>query len=359
MKVLIRADAASHIGIGHVTRCVSLALALEAEGCDVTFITKVFDTSTDTMLRKHGFKVVTISPEPGSTKAGQKTIYKDWLLETQQADWQRMRRVIGDGRFDWMVIDSYSIDQAWEVRAREVADRILVIDDLADRDHVCDILLDQNIGTEVQGVYAQKVNPGAILLLGTMYCLLRPEFGKASQTPVDDRCNRFDCAESRVLLFFGGADQMNLTEKALSSLMPIQSESNFKLVVLVGASNKNRENLVRLCDEQEIELHFDVENMAAFLNRIDRAIVACGFICYELAAMKIPSVLVPVSDIQSKVANALAKSGVARVLSQQSLDEPNEMQNALNALSQIQPSAFGQFPTDGANRVVQKMMELK
>ena len=57
--------------------------------------------------------------------------------------------------------------------------KIMAIDDLADRAHDCDLLLDQNL--QEPGRYAGLVPDDCHILIGPRYALLRPQFAAERQ----------------------------------------------------------------------------------------------------------------------------------------------------------------------------------
>src|SRR5690606_13678349 len=75
----------------------------------------------------------------------------------------------------WLVVDHYAIDARWHRHLRPACIHLLAIDDLADRNHDSDLLLDQNLGrgpVDYQGLVPSRCT----LLTGPKYALLRPQF---------------------------------------------------------------------------------------------------------------------------------------------------------------------------------------
>src|SRR5205814_6661650 len=117
------------------------------------------------------------------------------------------------GGADWLVVDHYAIDWRWQQRLRASAARIMVIDDLANRRHDCDVLLDQNLHREMQARYREYVPHACRLLLGPEYALLRREFHAAHMV-----ARRRDGSISRLLVFMGGGDGGNFTSTGLAAV---------------------------------------------------------------------------------------------------------------------------------------------
>lgn len=59
LKVAIRADGGSKIGMGHITRCLALAEELKCEKCDITFITKNIEAVTKKLIEEK-FKFIAL-----------------------------------------------------------------------------------------------------------------------------------------------------------------------------------------------------------------------------------------------------------------------------------------------------------
>ena len=146
MNIVIRADASSWIGSGHVVRCTTLARVLNKVGTKVHFISRRMPGDFIEWQRNLGFTVHALerSEKPGAGEAGQPSHYP-WLGTSLGAELEQVVAVLEDiGRVDWLIVDHYALDRAWESRMRSRATRVMVIDDMADRRHDCDLLLDQN-----------------------------------------------------------------------------------------------------------------------------------------------------------------------------------------------------------------------
>ena len=162
MIVAVRADASPLSGSGHVTRCLSLARGLRAAGATVAFACDEDGAVLCDSLEQTGFQVTRLQGSEFS-----------WSADTKQTG--RAIDAIG-ARPDWLVVDHYAVDHRWERALRAKAQRIMVIDDLANREHDCDLLLDQNLIEGMEGRYAGKVPAACELLLGPRYALLHPDY---------------------------------------------------------------------------------------------------------------------------------------------------------------------------------------
>ena len=57
----------------------------------------------------------------------------------------------------WVLVDHRDLDIRWETILRECVERIIVIDDLANKKHDCDLLIDQNLYEEMDKRYINLV----------------------------------------------------------------------------------------------------------------------------------------------------------------------------------------------------------
>jgi UDP-2,4-diacetamido-2,4,6-trideoxy-beta-L-altropyranose hydrolase len=205
---------------------------------------------------------------------------------------------------DWLVVDHYDVNSQWESAMRNTVRRILVIDDLADRNHDCDLLLNQNFSTAPDNPYAALVRPGTKVLLGPRYALLRPEFAllRSTQRPRDG-------VVRRIIICFGGADPHNHTGAALRALHG-HTGSIDRVDVVVGPANPHRERIAALCSGiPNAVFHCPASDIADLLARTDLAIGGGGAMCWERACLGVPTVAFGIAENQRKVLEALIEAG--------------------------------------------------
>ncbi|HAO19195.1 MAG TPA: UDP-2,4-diacetamido-2,4,6-trideoxy-beta-L-altropyranose hydrolase, partial [Desulfobacteraceae bacterium] len=201
MMIVFRTDASVAIGTGHVMRCLALSDALcQIGNPGIAFICKELPENLLTSMRLKGFEVFRFAQPAAS----------DWQSDSLQTI--AILKQIGE-KPDWLIIDHYELDKKWQTAIRPYVRQIMAIDDLANRPHDCDMLLDQNFYKNFQTRYNGLVPNHCRKLLGTRYALLRPEF-KTLREKIKPR----DGSIRRILIFFGGSDPSNETEKALNAL---------------------------------------------------------------------------------------------------------------------------------------------
>jgi len=233
-------------------------------------------------------------------------ILDTWLGEDYQIEInQTLLALTNADRPDLLIVDHYALDIQWERKMRSFANRIMVIDDLADRSHDCDILLDQNLYRNMRQRYEGLVSDRCLQLLGPQYVLLRPEFFKARRQ-VRLRDGRID----KIIVFFGGSDPSNETEKALTALKSVEL-SNLSVDVVVGKINNRKERIRKVCaDVPNFTYHCQVENMADLMGRADLSIGAGGTTTWERCLLGLPAITVTVADNQRDINEYLNELGV-------------------------------------------------
>jgi UDP-2,4-diacetamido-2,4,6-trideoxy-beta-L-altropyranose hydrolase len=285
-----RVDASRAIGTGHVMRTLTLADALKPFGARSQFVSRHLPDYLATLIRERGHQLQRLPVRPESVNSPK--LYAEWLGTSQAVDAADTISAMGSERIDWLVVDHYALDCEWESALRSRARRILAIDDLADRDHDCDLLLDQNFRIGNDARYEGKVPPQARLMLGPRFALLREEFRRARQT-----AQLRSGTVRRVLVFFGGMDGADYTSIALEGLLRVPSR-DFAVDVVIGAAHKNLESIRSLCQANSFTLHVQTERMAELMAVADLTIGAGGSATWERCSVGLPSLVLAVSDNQ-------------------------------------------------------------
>ncbi len=277
MKAVFRVDASAQLGVGHLVRCLTLARQLQAGGADITFACAPLPSGLVEAIGMHGFDLV--APE-----------------------------TLHSSRWDWVVVDHYDIGREREAELRRATDRLMVIDDLADRRHDCDVLLDQNFHQDMAARYDSLVEPDCLTLLGPTYALLRDEFATARRLATRRRELR------RVLISFGGSDPTNETQKAVEALC-CRDLGDLEVDVVVGGANPRAAAIAAQGAAREATtVHPPTERMHELMLRADLAIGAAGSTSLERCCLGLPTVAITVADNQVDIAGSLAMAGYHRYL---------------------------------------------
>lgn len=299
MKILIRADASVEIGSGHLMRCLTLADQLRDEGAEVAFICRDLPGGMFDLLRARDYRFAKLPV----AEIGQVTQQSD-AVETIKAAGQ-----LFSGAVDWLVVDHYRLDAVWERMLRVHTNRLMVIDDLANRPHDCDLLLDQNYYRDMEWRYLGLISEQCVALLGPKFVLLRPEFAAARRN-----LRARDGVVRHILIFFGGSDATNQTCKALDAIKLID-DPGISVDVVVGVANPHRKELESLCHVMpNTQYHCQVSNMAELIAAADIAVGAGGATTWERCALGLPSITVVFADNQLQTTLDLEQIGATEFL---------------------------------------------
>jgi UDP-2,4-diacetamido-2,4,6-trideoxy-beta-L-altropyranose hydrolase len=287
--VLIRADANVEIGSGHLMRCAALGARLLQHGAQVHFVCVGLPAPLATWLRACGFALTEM----------QATKISGWRADLDVT--HEVARLTG--MIDLLIVDHYQLDLKWEHGMRPYVRRILVIDDLADRDHDCDLLLDQNLHDGAQNRYEKHVPQGTIQFHGPKYALLRTEFDRPGLVRIRDGNIK------QLLVFFGGTDPGNQTTKVIDALRAFASRALQSIVVL-GPAHPYRDAVRNRADGLPNVRVIDVtDQMATLIAQADLAIGTCGGAAWERCALGLPSLVVVTAENQREDAEILHRLG--------------------------------------------------
>lgn len=303
VRIVIRCDASIQIGSGHVIRCLTLANALREKGADITFICREHPGHLLDVIESSNHKAVRLPLLTLSTEGA--LAHAQWLGASQAQDADQTADVLMSfGPIDLLIVDHYALDFQWEIAMRAFTKHIMVIDDLADRKHDCDVLLDLNLYHGMEGRYDHLVPVFCKKLLGPKYALLRPEFENAR-----GKLNVRDGHIRRIFVFFGGSDLGNETGKALRALQKLDMTS-IAVDVVISAGNPHQDEIVCLSAMlPDAKLHRQVNNIAQLMARADLAIGAGGGTMWERCCLRLPAIVMSIAKNQQPGCEAVARSG--------------------------------------------------
>lgn len=288
-RILFRCDASPSLGGGHVMRCLTLARELARTGAEITFATAGGAADSVPALARSGFALLELDDPHDSTE----------LLARLPE------------RLDLLVVDHYGLDAAFERALRPIAERILVIDDLADRAHACDVLVDQNFGREALD-YRDLVCDGTRILAGAQYALLRPEFAAARPAALERRTRTKGVA--RILVSMGMTDIGGVTERVLSAVLA--ADTGAAVDVVLGSAAPSLEAVRAIAAERDdVALHVDSADMGALMTRADLAIGAAGSTSWERCCLGLPSIVLVLAENQREIALRLDAAGILAAVS--------------------------------------------
>jgi len=310
LKVVFRVDASLVIGTGHVMRCLTLAQVLKENGANVEFICRKHKGNLIDKICSSGFNVHELGLLE-EIKVDNKLTHSPWLSVTQQQDADDCIDILKADKSDWLIVDHYALDEQWQKRLKPYYEKLMVIDDLADRKHQCDILLDQTFGRQ-QEDYLVWTPGGCELLLGSQYALLRPEFSKWRPYSIE---HRSALELKQLLINMGGVDIDNVTEKVLDELKICNLPNDLHIVVVMGSSAPYLESVKSkaITLPYKIEVKVDVGNMAEIMANSDIAIGAAGSTTWERCCLGLPTIQIIIAKNQLFLAKTLARHNIVKL----------------------------------------------
>lgn len=345
-------------------RCLTLADELRGRGTESIFVCREFAGNLCGYIEEKGYIVhrLPVSDTPKENTEGNLK-HAAWLGADWQTDARQVEEIIKgiEPLPDWLVVDHYALDERWEGYLRPYVKKIMVIDDLADRPHVCDLLLDQNFYENFESRYDGLVPAWCKKLLGPKYALLRPEFSEARKN-----LRKRDGHVKRIMIFFGGSDPTNETTKALEAIRML-NRPDIAVDVVVGAFNPYHRVIEQIAsDLPNCTCYFKVENMGELMTRADLGVGAGGATVWERCVLGLPCLIVSVAENQEKTVSDMAESGYLLFLGQSETVSGTSLYHTLETFLQS-PWLLSSFARKtrslvdgrGANRVAQEVMSLE
>lgn len=307
--VVFRCDSSTQIGSGHIIRCRTIARELKKQGANIKFVCRKKAGNLIGLIKKE-FETFILSETPIKTVFEGKTReqYQEWLGCSEEEDANDFLNALNEnncGEIDWLIVDHYGLTSKWEsIVVEELRKykhtKIMVIDDLADRKHVANILIDQNyFGDYTYQRYDDLTPSTCTKLLGPYYAILSQEYSQLN--PIIPRREEI----KRVLIFFGGSDNDGLTLKTLEAINDNRYD-NISFDIVVGMQSLNWDEIKKIADARaNMKIHTGLNSLAGLIARADLAVGGCGTTTWERACLNLPSIVVTVAENQEEIATVL------------------------------------------------------
>jgi UDP-2,4-diacetamido-2,4,6-trideoxy-beta-L-altropyranose hydrolase len=312
MKVVFRADASVQIGTGHIMRCLTLADELTRQGHKCRFICREHKGHLGELISSKGYELTMLRADGGTkldSSGNGNTTYADWLGPSWQQDAEQAVEALTPMSADWLIVDHYALNAGWEQKVAKAVGRIMVIDDLADRNHECALLLDQNLGRNASD-YDGLVPQDCQRLIGPEYALLRPEFAELRERSLKRRARP---ELKRILISLGGVDRTNVTGQVLYALAETALPKDTHLDIIMGAAapylNEVRQQAARLPFKATVSVN--VSDMAERMCLADLSIGAAGGTSWERCCLGLTAITIILAENQRLIGEALARSEAA------------------------------------------------
>jgi UDP-2,4-diacetamido-2,4,6-trideoxy-beta-L-altropyranose hydrolase len=313
-------------------RCLTLASALRDRGAECRFVCREHTGHLLNLIRKQRFEAIGLPlhesdgfsvPETDT----QPLAHAAWLGTDWATDARQTKVGAGERVVDWLVVDHYALDARWESAMRSQCRKIMVIDDIADRRHDSDLLLDQNLFSNMTERYIGKIPESCGQLLGPHYALLQPLY--------EDLHPRIPPREGpirRILVYFGGADAHNLTGMTVAAFLAL-GRKDITLDVVINPSNPHRDSIRHQIEGcPQIALHEGLSSLAPLMAQADLSIGAGGATSWERCCLGLPSLVITLAANQTPIARELDRLGLIQWLGDESEVSESTLMNTLGYL---------------------------
>ena len=321
MDIVFRTDASLQIGSGHVMRCLTLAEELRARGAQCHFISRAHPGHLFDIIRQRGFTVTALpagfqlrhTNAPAGIAPTLQIEHAAWLGCDWQTDADQTSAILATLQPDWLITDHYALAQPWEAVVKPHYKKLMVIDDLADRPHSCDLLLDQNLGRQ-QKDYAHLVPTHCQVLTGPHYALLRPEFAALRDYSLQRRAKASQL--TKLLITMGGVDQTNATGQVMQALQTCALPADCRITVVMGLTAPWSKNIRELAAQMPwpTAVEVNVDDMAQRMADTDLAIGAAGSTAWERCCLGLPAIVLVLAKNQIESSKALQVGKLAVVV---------------------------------------------
>ena len=312
MKIVFRTDSSNSIGSGHLMRCLNLANSFINKK-NIYFICRNHTGNLNYIITNNGYNLIQLPVKPKYLLTKKDSLLGASVQKDAKETIMSIKKI--KKKIDWLIVDHYQIDKAWETTLKDNVKNIMVIDDYNNVEHNCKILLNTNIQIN------KKIVPSnTITLLGLKYFLLDSIYLKYRKL----RKNKNNT--NRILVYFGSTDPLRLTEMAIKSFLRL-SIKDFILEV-ISSNNISDELLYKIRNDKRIIVRKNISSLANSIYLADLIIGSCGSTSWERLALKKYSILYIQAENQNNIANYLSDNKLAKILKKNSINTlHNEIKN--------------------------------
>jgi len=337
MIILFRVDTGTMIGTGHLLRCLSLAdyFTTAYHNCQIIWATVMHSNNLISRIPSH-HQIIRLNPQSDHNMTESTST---WLGNIDQdvdgiVDGLHSLMV---SYVDLLVVDHYAIDYQWEswfLGKFPDVDKIMVIDDLANRDHICDYLVDTSYRVGETTIdhndiryddeyynnryhNNQLISRDTKVLLGGKYFMLNDQFTRVRYLLEKEYTKLQDRSNNPIFIInvaFGGADVPNVTSKVVQLLLnEYRSHDQVRVEIILGGLNQHKDdiqNLVKDVPNFSLYQNISYDKLSGLLANTHLSICAGGVSLYERCAMAIPSIVITIADNQIESTTNMAKDGI-------------------------------------------------
>jgi len=277
------------------------------------------DWNLNALVVSEGFELIEL-PRPSDLlfkPAEREPFHSNWREIDWGIDAHETLNALQNLNADWIVVDHYGLWKEWENKVRTCGAKIMVIDDLGDREHQCDLLLDQNLGSDLS-IYKDLVPENCKTFFGPSYALLRPEFNLYRLPSIARRRKN---KIGHILVNFGGGNPDDYIAKILVAFSRVVLPKEVVITVVFGGLGEMSSEHSRLIAKLPVKVNFygSVKNMAKLVASSDLVVGAAGSSSWERCCLGVPSIVFSVALNQEKIAQHLSVIGAAITLNKSDL----------------------------------------
>ena len=290
--ILFRVDASEiNIGSGHLFRCVNLAKELQEYSFKINFLLRDLPGDFDQIVTRNGFDLIKL-PLNKPNKYKTSNFKNSWLGESYQIDAEQTLKVINKLNISCVIVDHYSLDKRWHKLVSRAGIKIVVIDDLANRQIECDLLIDQSY-KRIEDDYRGLINLDSVMLLGSKYAILASEFYRKRGEALIKRKSSLASIRN-ILISFGGVDPNNYSKFTLEILNELKSSLNIEIIL--GKAYSKIEELKECCENSRhnIKISKDINSseVSSKMIQADLAFGSPGISTWERACFELPTIFI-------------------------------------------------------------------
>lgn len=347
--ICFRVDSGWAIGTGHLMRCLSLADTFKKRGFDCVFLCRNHDGNAADLVVSRGHQFRLLGPATGVDPKDQATWIGCDMAQDAAETAAAISDICGEAGAQILFVDHYSLSAPWEQALRTSCRRLAVLDDMNDRPHDCDLLVDQNLG-KTASLYDGLVPRHAVVLAGAGFAPIRPEF--AEERPQSLVRRGSGEMERRIFVAYGGMDADNssaLTIDAIEQLRRMPEFADLAADVVISSRAPHIDRLQRQIADAglHMRLHVDTPDVARLMSH---AIVSCGgggVTALERCVVGLPTIMLIQAVNQEQMGDRIEGSGAGCVIGYSSTATVEEIRDALGALL-ADPHALAEMSTAAA-----------
>lgn len=280
-KVLIRCNAGRRVGVGHLSRCLTLAAAMRKKDIECSFMIPDVIEPVKKLIMKSGFSL------------------SEFVFTTLHDDFNITTEYFSSGNFNFIVLDGYDFDNEYLEKMHKKGIPYVYMDDMTNLEYQCTYVFNQNFYAKQELFNAL---PETNFLLGPRYALLRDEFVSARKNLV----RNYPDSAKNILVTFGGSDPTNETMKTLDAFELMNDSLSIR--VIIGCVNPLLDDIQKRAGEiskHRIEVLYDVSNMSEQMAWADLVVSNAGTTCMELCSLGLTGLVIVVVDNQILIGKAL------------------------------------------------------